>query len=368
MLYTALSIIGILFTIFFVIGTHEYAHFMMARLLGVGVLRFSIGFGKTLWRRVDKKGTEYVIALVPLGGYVKMLDENEESVPKHQLKYAFNHQPFYKKFLIVAAGPAMNFLCAILLYWLIYMVGFTTLKPVTGYIHPNSIAAQAGLKPNEEIIAIDHHDTKSWTGILFRLLTHIGDQDIAVLTVRSLNGKTTSDHSLNLANWKMDALTPDPLSSLGITPYEPPIPLIIYPDNMLRKVQYNPLAAFAQASRQVYEFSYFNLILFGKIITGKLSLQSLGGPITIFESAGAALNYGWLPFVGFLAFLSASIGIINVLPIPGLDGGHLMFETIELIIRRPLPQRFVAALYYGGFALIVFILIQALVNDVLRLT
>lgn len=451
-LYLLVFVASILITILFVIGTHEFAHFAVARLVGVKVLRFSIGFGKTLWRRYDRSGTEYVFALVPLGGYVKMLGESDDQVPEHEKHMAFSQQPYYKKFLIVLAGPAMNLLCAFVLYWIIFTMGFVTIKPVIGQITPNSIASNAGMQANTEIVSVDFDKVDSWTGVMFRLLTHIGNHDKLAIATSPINNTQKTLHLLNLADWKMGGLTPDPLSSLGMTPYEPPMPLIIgfigentpaahsplkigdklisinnqpivdwptlthivkanpgkdmtftvkranrtiklsvhigvehswllkksgylglgpyvdFPPEMLRKVKYSPLAAIPHAYREVSDFTYFNLVLFAKLFTGKMSLQALGGPITIFESAGKALNYGILPFLGFLAFLSASVGVINLIPIPGLDGGHLLFQTIEAIIRHPLPQRLLAGLYYMGFAFIMFILIQALMNDVLRLT
>lgn len=451
MLYLLISIIGIFLTIFFVIGTHEYAHFQVARLLGVKILRFSIGFGKTLFHWRDKKGTEYVIALIPLGGYVKMLDEQEGEVHPRDLKHAFNRQPFYKKFLIVLAGPVMNILCAFILYWLIFVIGFTTVKPIIGDITPRSIAAEGGLKANQEIVRVDNSNTTSWTKIMLLLITHAGNQDHLKIEVKEPDQNTTSSHILDLSNWHMQALSPNPLSELGITPYEPKIPLIIgtiaadspasisalkvgdtilainkkpiknwntiltyivkhpqqtfiftieragkvselpvhigkqggwlsektgylgispqftWPEALLQQIKYSPVQALGRAWEEISDFTYFNLLLFGKILTGKLSLQSLGGPITIFESAGTALNSGFLSFIGFLAFLSISIGIINLLPIPGLDGGHLLLQTIELIIRRSIPEKFLLNIYRVGFLLIFFILIQAIMNDILRL-
>lgn len=446
-----ISIIGILITIFFVIGTHEYAHFLAARLLNIKILRFSIGFGKTLLRWHDKKGTEYVIALVPLGGYVKMLDEAETDVPKEELPFAFNRQPFYKKFLIVLAGPLMNLFCAFILYWLLFAIGFTAIKPVIGNVTPNSIAAVAGIKPNQEIIAVDNEATVTWTSILFRLIAHIGNEDTIKFDVRNLHDQTTESHTLNLSQWRMDELSPNPLASIGIMPYEPDLPLIIgiitpdspaavsklkigdkiialndkpiknwneviatilnhpaetvtfkivrekkqidipvtisfqrnfflkksgylgigpkfeIPKTLIHKIQYGFFAAAPKALQEMVNFTYFNLVLFGKLLTGKLSLKSLGGPITIFESAGTALNYGFLSFISFLAFLSISIGIINLLPVPGLDGGHLVIQIIESILRRPIPERVLVLLYHLGFIFIFLIIIQALVNDILRL-
>ncbi len=450
MLHGFISIIGILITIFFVIGTHEAAHFAMARMLGVKVLRFSIGFGKTLLSWHDRKGTEYVLALIPLGGYVKMLDETEEPVPPEQLPYAYNRQPFYKKFLIVLAGPLTNILCALILYWLIFMIGFTTFKPLIGTVDANSIAAQAGLKKGQEIVGMDNQPISAWTGFILRLLAHAGDNDHVTLDVQNA-AKQNTQHVLDLNHWRLDGLKPDPLASIGITPYMPTIPLTIgkiveqspaalsglqlndkiiainhqtistwdqivlfitthpnqhttftierdhktmqipvkigyqrswmlqksgylgmgpyikLPDEMLRKIKYSPLAAIAPAFRELYDFTYFNILLIGKLITGKLSLQSLGGPITIFDTAGDALNSGLVAFLGFLAFLSISIGVINFLPLPGLDGGHLFIQIVELLIRRPVPEMLLSVLYRGSFMLIFFILLIALVNDLLRL-
>ncbi len=449
MLFLLISIVGILITIFFVIGTHEFAHFAVARLLNIKVLRFSIGFGKTLWHWYDKKGTEYVVALIPLGGYVKMLDENEGEVPKEELHLAFNHQPFYKKFLVVLAGPMANIFCALVLYWIIFIIGITSVRPLIGTVNPRSIAAEGGLQAKQEIIRVDNHKTATWTGIIFRLIAHAGNQDHIKIDVQNPTG--TETHVLDLSNWHLDALSPDPLTSIGITPFVPTIPLVIgviakdspaatstlhlgdkvmaidshpiqdwdalfttitqhpaqsvhftierqgktltipvsigykrdlfftktgylgigpdfkWPKALLQEIKYGPVTAVSHAWQEISDFTYFNLLLFWKIITGKISLQSLGGPITIFQTAGNALNYGFLSFIGFLAFLSISIGIINLLPIPGLDGGHLVIQIIEFIIRRPVPEKLLLILYRLGFLLILFVLIQAVVNDVLRL-
>jgi len=451
MFTTLFSIIGILVTIFFVVGTHEFGHFITARLLNVKILRFSIGFGKTLFRWRGKKGTEYVFALIPLGGYVQMLDENEGSVPANERHRAYNRQPFYKKFLIVLAGPAVNLLCAFILYWLIFTIGFMTMKPVIGHIEPNSIAAEAGLKDQREIISIDKTETNNWMSVIFRLLAHAGNQDTVQIETANLRETQKQKHTLSLTHWHMNALTPDPLTSLGMTAYEPNIPLVIgliqpdsaaaaaglklgdeiraingikvknwqdliqiveanpsntvsmqikrhgklrtlpvtiayqrtlllkksghlgiapnfkIPKELLREVKYSPLSALPRAFREVGDFIYFNFLVFGKLFTGKLSVQSLGGPITIFGSAGAAFQYGIVPFLGFLAFLSIAIGVINLLPIPGLDGGHLLIETIQAIIRRPIPERVLGLIYRIGIIIIAVVMFQAVMNDVMRL-
>jgi len=450
MLSFVIGIAGILLTIFFVVGVHEFGHFFVARLVGIKVLRFSMGFGKALFRWHDKKGTEYVIAAIPLGGYVKMLDENEDPVDKSELHLAYNRQPVYKRAAVVIAGPFFNLLFAFLLYWLMFIVGFTVIVPVIGKITPHSIAADAGLKPNQEIVRIDNKSVLSWTSISIRLMPHIGEKSVLTIETKNPVSSHTQSHRLDLSGWQVNDLQPEPLESLGIIPLEPVIPSVItkiepnspaaksslkpadkiisindqpinswneamafitlhpdqsfpftikrngkietffvnigsktryfkkfgylgietqfeWPLNLRRHVQYRPIEALSHALQNTYDFTYLNFLVFEKMLTGKMSLKSLGGPITIFASAGGALNSGLLPFVSFLAFLSISIGIINILPIPGLDGGHLLFQFIEFAIRRPIPLRIQFFFYRLGIILLFLLITQALVNDILRL-
>lgn len=451
MLHLLISIIGVIITILFVVGTHEAGHFLAARAVGVKVLTFSIGFGKALFSWRSKSGTQYVFAMIPLGGYVRMLDESEGTVPEKELHLAYNRQPFYKKFIIVIAGPLANFFWAFLLYWLIFSLGFFTIKPVIGAVAPNSIAANAGLKPLQEIISIDQQEVKSWSNILFKLLAHTGSKDQTTIGVRDMSTKRASVQTLDLGEWQMDGLKPDPLKSLGITPYEPPLtmdigfirtdspaahsglaigdkliaidrqpmkdwvdvmkviqshpdqeliftvkrknkttdisvktgsqrdwrmrktgvlgiaPLFNMPEEFQQHVKYSVIDAVPRAIQETIDFASFNMLLFAKMLTGKLSLESLGGPITIFDSAGDSLNYGFLPFISFLAFLSVSLGVINLFPIPGLDGGHLFIQLIETTIRRPIAENTIIFMYRAGFLFIIFIMLQALINDVLRL-
>lgn len=451
MLTILISIIGILITLLLIIGIHEFSHFMTARLLGIKVLRFSIGFGKSLWSRYDKKGTEYVIAAIPLGGYVKMLDSTEGHVAKEEYHLAFNHQPFYKKFVVVAAGPLSNLVLAFVLYWILFMVGFTTIAPVIGKIIPQSIAAEAGLSPNYEIVKVDHIPTSSWMDVIVRILSRAGDTGKMQIDLQSIRQSNVEKHQLDLSNWHMNNLKPDPLVSLGIIPFEPLIPTIIseiaedspaaqaglavgdkiilldnkkinnwidlvtiidqHPSetvhltiernnkkitipvligyhrdllfikhgflgispkfewlpNFLRSNQYGPLTALSYAWQSTYDLVYMNFIIIGKVMTGKISLQSLGGPISIFQAAGTSFHQGIAAFLSFLAFLSISIGIINIFPIPGLDGGHLLFQTIEAIIQRPIPAKILEICYRLGLILLVLLIFQAVMNDILRL-
>jgi regulator of sigma E protease len=451
MLNIIISIIGVLVTILLVVGVHELGHFLVAKWSGVKVLRFSIGFGKSLCTWHDKSGTEYVLAAIPLGGYVKMLDESEENVPESEKHLSFNRQPIYKKAAIIAAGPFFNLLFAFVIYWALFMIGFTSVAPVIGKVIPHSVAAEAGIQPQEEILRVDDQFTNSWMSVIVNILSRAGETSTLKMELRKLNTDITKEYSLNLTNWHMDSLRPDPLASIGIETYEPFIPNVIgkvvpdspaeksglqkgdeiiavnnkpitdwislvdsftnhpsevlsfklkrnnqtiilpitigashnifwqargylgmspafeWPKNLLRTNKYGPITALTHAWQDVKLFTNMNFIVFGKMVTGKISLESLGGPITIFESAGSALNNGILPFLSFLAFLSISIGIINIIPIPGLDGGHLLFQLIEFVIRRPISQNAQMLLYRFGLIALFLLMAQALVNDILRL-
>jgi regulator of sigma E protease len=451
MLNILISIIGILITILLVVGIHEAGHFLVAKWSNIKVLRFSIGFGKALYTWHDKSGTEYVLAAIPLGGYVKMLDEDEADVQENEKHLAFNRQPFYKKFAVIAAGPICNFILAFVIYWSLFVVGFVSIAPVIGKVAPNSIAARAGLKPQQEIMSLAHKEIHSWMNVIIQLLTQAGDKTTLNMEVRDSSLATLKNINLDLINWHMDNLRPDPLASIGITPYEPVIPTLIgkvvadspaaqsgiqvgdqitaingkatedwyalinefmdkpnqtlqftikrnnklvtlpvkigvkrslflqsygylgmspsyeWPKELLRHNKYGPIDALSHAWQDVVMFTNMNFIVFGKILTGKISLESLGGPITIFQNAGTALNNGIMSFLSFLAFLSISIGVINVLPIPGLDGGHLLFQVIELVRRKPLEEKALILLYRFGMIFLLLLMVQALVNDLMRL-
>jgi regulator of sigma E protease len=451
MLNILTSIISIIITILLVVGIHELGHFLVARWAGIKVIRFSIGFGKKLCGWHDKKGTEYIIAAIPLGGYVKMLGDDDEIVSPDQQHLAYNRQPVYKKMAVAAAGPFFNILFAFVIYWALFVTGFVSIAPVIGTIKPHSIAAQAGLQPQQEIIKIDDQLTHNWITIIVEMLSRAGDKDSMTIQVKPLHENNISEHVLPLNTWHMDDLKPDPLDSLGITPYEPVIPAIIgkisadspashsdlkigdtilaiqgipvqdwldamtkislhpeqtvsftvkrgkdtrvipvtlgykrdilfekhgflgvtpdftWPPELLRHNKYGPIQALPHAWQDVMIFTKMNFLVIGKMLTGKISLESLGGPITIFQSAGAALNNGVLSFFAFLAFLSISIGIINIIPIPGLDGGHILFQIIEALTQKPLSHRLQMLLYRLGFIFLILLMFQAIVNDILRL-
>lgn len=451
---------GILFTIgsFIValailIAVHEFGHYWVARRLGVKVLRFSIGFGKALlrWRR-HPDGTEYVIAMIPLGGYVKMLDEREEDVPEELLGQSFNRQPLWKRSAIVLAGPIFNLLFAIFAYWAIFMAGDTGLKPVIGTVEPATIAAEAGFRPGDELLAVGTRTTQSWESAAFAFTVEaLNGKDLAV-RVREEGGQ---EHDRLMSGDALGALseTPDLLDQIGLTPRRPSIPpvigeivagesaehaglrvgdrmiaadgtpieswrdwvalvrerpgedilvdverdgrlltdIVITPGtrevdgeqigrigagvyiaddlmaDYLVDVRYGPIDAMGQAIGKTVEMSGLMLRVMGRMLIGEASVHNLSGPITIAEAAGRTASYGFDSFVKFLAIISISLGILNLLPIPVLDGGHLLFFLIEWIKGSPLSDHAQIQGQKVGFLLLAALMTLAFYVDLSRL-
>jgi len=443
----ALKIFAFLFAILVLISIHEWGHFFVAKRLGIKVLRYSIGFGKPLWRRLGKDGTEYVIAMIPLGGYVKMLDEREGDVLPSQRHLAFNRQSVSKRFAVVFAGPFINLLFAVVAYWLMFVIGIDATKPVIGAVAPQSIAAKANLKVGELIVGIDQHKTDNWQKVLMALVTRLGEE--GTLKVVTQPG---GSHALQIDDWEVDNITPELLGSLGIKPYYPKLPatfggvqpdspaglaglkkgdrvlsvdgnkvdswmqLVRYikkrplqkltleitrdsqrlsipvttgrkfgrgwryegyigvqavpmkmPANMIHRIQYPMLSAFWPAVKETGIFLKFNAITLKKIIVGQISVRTLGGPITIFKVADRAFKQGVAVYIGFLALISVMLAFVNILPIPALDGGHLLFFLIEAIIRKPIPDAVQILALRIGIIFLVVLMFQATVNDLLRL-
>lgn len=442
-----LSVIAFLITITAVVGIHEFGHFLAARLFKIKVLRFSIGFGRKLFGFVDKKGTEYQVSIIPLGGYVKLLDENESAVAASELHLAFNRQPVYQRIIVILAGPLLNLLFALVVFWMMFMIGFTTVKPIIGNVASNSIADLAGLKPQQEILAVDNHQTADWSAVLIRMFFRFGSEDTMQITAKTLAKKTVSNYQLNLADWQMNELEPDPLESIGIVPYQPHIPAIIgalggkvqqlnvgdqilavdkhsikdwfslvkqiqshpnqelqfrvkrdnkiiytkikigskrisltqnqgflgvapqfkWPEKYLNHNKYPLFSALQQALSRTITFTKLNLVLIGKMIIGDFSVRGLAGPLTIFTTAGQAFHLGLTAFLSFLGFISATIGLFNLLPIPGLDGAHICYFIIEAIIRRPVSIRAQMLAFRLGLLVILLIMLQAILNDIMRM-
>lgn len=445
------TILVFLFAILLLVGIHEYGHFIVARILGVKVLRYSIGFGKPLWRWVSKHDIEYVVGMLPLGGYVKMLDEREGPVPVEQQPLAFNRKPLWIRTAVVLAGPLFNFLFAVLAYWLVFMVGINAKAPLIGAITPHSIAAVGGLRPNDEILAIDHQLTRSWRSVRLALLSHLGSKKTLKITVKAEGTQVDRQQTLNLATWHVDETAPEPIRTLGIEPFLPSFPAIIstvipgspaeraglhakdtivtagdvsvkhwknfadqidtaydkpvklvverqgrpinltvtpeaikiagkkrgrigvhslpvkWPEHLLRKERYGFWLSWGKALHKTWNMSALSLQLMGKMVVGKVSMRGVSGPIGIAQVARTSASFGWVVFVSFLALISIGLGILNLLPIPILDGGYLLYFLIEAIRGKPLSDEAQQRGIMIGLLFIVGLMGLAFYNDILRL-
>lgn len=447
-----LTLFYFILALFLLITIHESGHFLVARCCGVKVLRFSFGFGKVLasWR--DKRGTEYAYSLVPLGGYVKMLDEGEGEVPENERHLAFNNQSIAARIAIVLAGPLFNFLFAFVALWLVLVIGIKSLAPMIDNIKPGSLAAQAGLMAHQEIVSLNGTKISSWRDFQYTLMPLLGTAEPIVIIVKSLIDGQDKTVTLPLAEWQLDVKNPDLLDSLGVVPFVPTIPPIIgevlegspaqkaglqvgdvitsvngqaiddwltlvdfvkhrpnqnivlnitrhgkdekcalhvasamndghvegylglrsqrvnWPAHWLRLQREAPMVAIGTAFRQTAELTSASFALIGRLIMGKLPIQSISGPVGIAQGAGASARSGISYYLSFLALVSISLGVLNLLPIPMLDGGHLLYYLIELIRRRPLSERLKSTGLYMGMVLLVTLMIIALSNDLGRLS
>ncbi|SEO90158.1 RIP metalloprotease RseP [Pseudomonas sp. NFACC39-1] len=444
-------IVGTLVALGVLVTFHEFGHFWVARRCGVKVLRFSVGFGMPLLRWHDKKGTEFVVAAIPLGGYVKMLDEREGEVPADQLDQSFNRKTVRQRIAIVAAGPIANFLLAMVFFWALAMLGSEQVRPVIGAVEAGSIAARAGLGAGQEIVAIDGEPTSGWAAVNLQLVRRLGESGSLQLMVREQGATTQSPRELVLDNWLKGADEPDPIRSLGIRPWRPALPPVLaeldpkgpaqaaglktgdrllaldglpvsdwqqvvdsvrvrpdskivlrverdgapidlpvtlgargeskaptgylgagvkavdWPPEMIREVSFGPLEAIGEGARRTWTMSILTLDSLKKMLFGELSVKNLSGPITIAKVAGASAQSGVADFLNFLAYLSISLGVLNLLPIPVLDGGHLLFYLIEWARGRPLSDRVQGWGIQIGISLVVGVMLLALVNDLGRL-
>lgn len=440
-----------LFTLLLLVIVHEYGHFQVARWCGVKVLRFSFGFGKILFRWRDKSGTEYVWSLIPLGGYVKMLDETEGDVSPHEKHLAFNNQSIWVRAAIVIAGPLFNFLFAFIALWLVLVVGMYSLAPMIESVQPGSIAAQAGFTSKQEIIALNHIKINSWRDFQYAMMPFIGSNETVSVRVQSLVDGRQNELFLPLGEWHLDEQKPDPLKGLGLEPFIPNIPPIIgevlpdspaekaglkvgdtlmsvdgksfddwlflvdyaktkpnsrlslkvdrhgqmlelvvvtgkqdnqgkmegfigvrsqkvnWPPHWLRLEREGPIDALGLAVKQTAQLTGTTFILMGRLITGQLGLKNISGPVGIAQGAGDSGRSGLVYYLFFLALVSISLGVLNLLPIPMLDGGHLLFYAIELLRRKPLSETAKSVSIYFGLLLLLAFMIIALSNDISRL-
>ncbi|WP_457969574.1 RIP metalloprotease RseP [Pseudomonas sp. R4-84] len=444
-------IVGTLVALGVLVTFHEFGHFWVARRCGVKVLRFSVGFGMPLLRWHDKQGTEFVVAAIPLGGYVKMLDEREGEVPLDQLDQSFNRKTVRQRIAIVAAGPIANFLLALVFFWALAMLGSEQVRPVIGAVEAGSVAARAGLGAGQEIVAIDGEPTSGWAAVNLQLVRRLGESGSLQMIVREEGSTADSPRELVLDNWLKGADEPDPIRSLGIRPWRPALAPVLaeldpkgpahaaglktgdrllafdgravsdwqqvvdsvrvrpdakislsverdgatidvpvtlaargeakaptgylgagvkavdWPPEMVREVSFGPVAAIGEGARRTWTMSVLTLDSLKKMLFGELSVKNLSGPITIAKVAGASAQSGVADFLNFLAYLSISLGVLNLLPIPVLDGGHLLFYLIEWARGRPLSDRVQGWGIQIGISLVVGVMLLALVNDLGRL-
>jgi len=337
------------------IFVHEFGHFLVARLCGVGVEKFSLGFGPRLVGR--KIGlTDYRISAIPLGGYVKMVgDEPDAEVSPELLPLSFTHKPLPRRFLIVAAGPLFNLLLAVVIFFVLFLVSGTfILQPTVGKITPDSPAARGGLQSGDRIIAIDGREVDTW-GKMAGLITGSGGKTLA-LTVRR------DEQQLELA------VTPEQRMARNIFGEETSRYVIgITSAGDARAVELGPMEAMVHSVTQTYEITRLTVLSIVKLIQGSVSAKTLGGPLMIAEMAGQQAKEGTSNLVFFIALLSINLAILNFLPIPVLDGGHLMFFTIEAIIRRPLSVRAREIAQQAGIFILILLMIFVFYNDITRM-
>jgi regulator of sigma E protease len=441
------TVFAFILTLGILVTFHEFGHFWVARRCGVKVLRFSIGFGKPIVTWNSSAGTEFCIAMIPLGGYVKMLDEREGDVATEDKPYSFLSQPAYNKIAIVAAGPLANFLLAIILLWIMFIVGSQVAIPIVGKVDPNSIAQVQGIKKNDIITKVNGKQTHGWQNVEVQLLTALTNSENIkiqlkrddlvyniVLPINNLEEKKATQSAVNFLgiNYKqpeipailgeivtnsvadLAGLQPnDLILAIDETPIQdwdnfvtiiranpenelslrisrnnqqlliniiPDFKLtdtgkigyigckfkVIKDDSMVKVVRYNIFTALYKAIDDFFALLTLTAKSIWNMLRGLMSIQNLGGPITIAKFASFSMETGLDSFLYFLAMLSISLGFINLLPIPALDGGHLLFHLIEWIKGDPLSEKVQLFFLRIGVSIIVTLMIFSIFNDLMR--
>ena len=438
--------LGILVTI------HEYGHFWVARKNGVKVERFSVGFGKALWRKKGRDGTEYVLAMIPLGGYVKMLDERVDEVKAEDKDKTFNSKTVYQRIAIIAAGPLANFIFAAFAFYLMFLIGMPSIKPIIGSVELGSISQKAQLPENSEIVSVSGKKMRDWQDVNLALIGEIGSESIEIGT-RSGDSQYISTTLLKTKDWQFSPDKISALTSLGITPFRPKVyseiavvakespaekaglqigdkllaingssfnndwltfaeQIKLFPnieviltierqgqqqelnvipdakkgaengtfygylgvspkaDDWPAKYQidlsYGPIEAIKESVVRTWELSGLTLSMIGKLITGDVSVKNLSGPIGIAQGAGSSAGHGIAYFLSFLALISINLGIINLLPLPVLDGGHLLYYLIELLTGKEVPEKVQETGFKFGALVLLMLMATGLFNDFSR--
>jgi regulator of sigma E protease len=445
-------VLAFLVAIGILVAVHEYGHFWMARRVGVRVVRFSIGFGKVLWKRTDRRGTEFAISAIPLGGYVKLLDEREGPVKESELTAAYNRKPVWQRILVLLAGPVANFLFAVVAYWVLFVAGIPALKPVIGEVKPDSVAARAGLASGEEVIAVGERPTVTREAVVLAILdqlmaggpidlkvrTVVGAERIAPLRIEGSRLPLTEPGALlpglGFEFWYPaipasvgKVLPGSPAERAGLQPGDrvvavdtqpvadfPALVKIVQPqpgrtltftleragsrlvvpvevdaqredgkligrigvqpaasqpvpEQMRTRERYGPVVGFGKAVEKTWDMSALTVRLLWNVAAGDVSARNLSGPINIAEYAGFSARQGILAFLSFLSVVSVSLFVLNLLPIPILDGGQIVYQLAELAKGRPLSERAQALGQQIGIALLLALMSFAFYNDISRL-
>ncbi|GLS89398.1 zinc metalloprotease [Psychromonas marina] len=433
------------------VAIHEYGHFWVARRCSVKVHRFSIGFGKVLFKRTDKQGTEFAIAAIPLGGYVKMLDGRVESVPEDQQQFAFDNKTVWQRIAIVAAGPLANFALAIVAFFLMYLVGVNSAKPVIQGVTADSpmsvISEHIPAQQRFQIMAINETAVGDWEALNLALVSQIGESGFDI-TIKSLTNELVEPISIvkvSLSNWVFDPKTESIIRSLGLLPYRSQVHLQVaeattdgagfqaglragdkliavdgivlqdwsqfvsaiqqnanttlalqierestlstlsltpklqaatgngvigvspvvepYPDAYRVKLQFGPIDAFVRGVEKTGQLTKLTFDTLIKLVTGDISVKNLSGPVSIAKGAGASADYGIEYFLGFLALISVNLGLMNLIPLPVLDGGHLLYYFVEVITGKPVPEKIQEVGFKIGGAILMALMSIAILND-----
>ncbi len=440
------TLLAFLLTIGILVVVHEYGHYLAAKLAGVKVLKFSVGFGRTLFsRRWGKDGTEWAICALPLGGYVKMLDEREGEVDAAERHRAFNRASVWRRMAIVVAGPLANFMLAIVVFWALLVHGLPALKPIIGEPEAGTPAAVAGLRDGDEIVAVNHQPTPNFSALQLALVEAAAKRQ--VVAIQLANGQ---HREVDFSGYSIGETAGRP--NLGFSPYMPDFPpvigrveagsvaeraglktgdrvlavngqpVVVWQDfakvaraspgqiiqveirsggrqsiiqirpaslveggkrigrvgvapqvdeaqlkDLQTEERATPLVAVPKAIAKTWDSAIFSLEMLGRMVLGQVSWRNLSGPVSIADYAGKSAQSGWISFAGFLAIISIGLGVINLLPIPLLDGGHLMYYIVEVFRGRPLSERAMEIGARLGVICIGLMIMLALYNDMLRL-
>lgn len=447
-----LYVVYFLIALLILVTIHEFGHYYVAKRCGVKVLRFSVGFGRPLFSWKDKSGTLYTLAMIPLGGYVKMLDEREGEVDAEELSQAFTRKSVFARIAIVAAGPIANFILAILLFWGLTLGGTTEISPIIGHVEKGSVAEQLGLEKGQTIIAIDGEPTRDWQAVQQNLLNRLGESGMMHFSVRYPGSELVYQSEVELVDWLRGVEEPDPIEGLGIRFYRPEVTLEIgvvapgtpaekagiqvgdkilaadgqpmelwqpwaayvmaraeqsvdllvlrqgqeinltvvpelvtlddgrkvgrvgvagvspeWPEGAIVHRQYGVFESFGVAVERTWSTAGFVLLSVKKLIVGEISTKNLSGPITIAKVAGDSAERGLKSYIGFMALISIFLGVFNLLPIPVLDGGHLLYYLIELVKGSPVPEKVQLVGFQLGLLMVACLTVVALYNDITRL-